>query len=145
MQTYVLGFCALGIAFGVASSVVDVSRFEREVRLLFTAVALATVAKAFGGIDLTALESLSLGSNPYSVEELSVVDYAEGEVVSQVEASIAAYLEEHGVVCEKVSATVNITDDGCISISRVVLSTDDYPEAKALIVQGFGDVTVDVG
>jgi hypothetical protein len=117
----------------------DTSKFEKEFRILFTAVALAVLLQAFSQVDTSALEGVSLDVNPYSLEDISTEDYTQQEITAQVEKSIEDYLSENGLSCKDISVGINITEDGSISIISVTLTVDDFPRAKELLLQSFGE------
>lgn len=146
MGNLVLGFCGLGLVFGVVSSLVDITKFEKEIKTLFTAIVLIYLLQTLNLMDTTPLDGISLDVNPYPLESISTEDYTRQEVTAQVERSVEEYLDQNGVVCESISVGVDISDSGSISITSITLTTDDFPKAKALLLGGFGEgITVREG
>lgn len=142
MNSLVLSFCSLGIVFSVVTSIIDISKFEKELRLMFITIVLITIVKSLFNLDLSILKDVSLDTNPYTVEEISTEDCIVQQIASNLEDSIKLLLEENGLVCENISVSINITEDNCISINKVVLTTNDFEQAKSLIFENFGDITV---
>jgi hypothetical protein len=118
---------------------VDTSKFEKEFQSLFTAVALVILLQAFSQVDISSLEGVSLDVNPYTLEDIPTEDYTQQEITSQIEKSIGEYLAENNLECKNISVGVNITEDGSISISSVTLTANDFPRAKELLLQNFGE------
>jgi hypothetical protein len=146
MGNLVLGFCGWGLVFGVVSSLVDITKFEKEIKTLFTAIVLIYLLQTLNLMDTTPLDGISLDVNPYPLESISTEDYTRQEVTAQVERSVEEYLDQNGVVCESISVGVDISDSGSISITSITLITDDFPKAKALLLGGFGEgITVREG
>lgn len=139
MGNLVLAFCSMGVVFGVVSSMVDTSKFEKEFRTLYTAIVLIYLLRTFSLVDTSALEGISLDVNPYPLEDIPTEDYTQQEVIEQVERSIEEYLTQNGLECKNISVGINITDGSSISISSIVLTTDDFPKAKKLLLEGFGE------
>jgi hypothetical protein len=139
MKSLIFTFCAMGIVFSVLTSMVDVSKFEKEFRLVFTTITITVLLSAFMQVDLSSLENFSLDVNPYPIEDISTEDYTQEQLQIQVEDSIKTFLEGNGISCENISVSINITDDNCISINKVTLLTDSFQQAKTLLTQNFGE------
>jgi hypothetical protein len=139
MKSLIFTFCAMGIVFSVLTSMVDVSKFEKEFRLVFTTITITVLLSAFMQVDLSSLENFSLDVNPYPIEDISTEDYTQEQLKIQVEDSIKTFLEGNGISCENISVSINITDDNCISINKVTLLTDSFQQAKTLLTQNFGE------
>lgn len=142
MNSVILSFCSLGIVFSIVTSVIDISKFEKELRLMFITIVLITIVKSLFSLDLSVLKDVSLDTNPYTVEEISTEDCITQQITSNLEDSIKLLLEDNGLICENISVSINITEDNCISINKVVLSTNDFEQAKTLILKNFGNVTI---
>ena len=50
-------------------------------------------------------------------------------------------MESNGIVCRKADVSVNISEDGSITISKVIVSTDDNEKAAEIIRNCFGPGT----
>lgn len=142
MNSLILSFCSLGIVFSIITSVIDISKFEKELRLMFITIVLITIVKSLFSLDLSVLKDVSLDTNPYTIEEISTEDCVTQQIASNLEDSIKLLLEDNGLICENISVSINITNDNCISINKVVLSTNDFEQAKTLILKNFGNVTI---
>ena len=139
IQSFVVTACAIGIIFSVISSMVDISKFQKEFRLMFTSIFLIILISYFLNLDFSFLKSVSLDSNPYSLEDFSTDSYASDTITLQIENSIQEFLSQKGIDCENISVSINITDENCISINRVTLKTDNFQYAELLIKQNFGE------
>ncbi|MCC8069360.1 MAG: hypothetical protein LIO71_06395 [Ruminococcus sp.] len=140
MNTLIMTFCILGIVFSVVSSLMDISRFKKEFRLVFTTILIVALVKPILSLDVSFLDDISLEDSPYDVEDDTYLqEYTYEAIQSEVESSIQTFLEEKGILCKNILVNINITDDSCISINKVTISTDDFQRAKQVLTENFGD------
>ena len=72
----------------------------------------------------------------------NIQDYTYKSIQTEVETSITELLQQNDILCKNISVSINITDDSCISINRVTLSTNDFEKSKQVIQQNFGNIPI---
>lgn len=143
MNTLIISCCTLGIVFSIVSSITDISKFKKEFKLIFTAILITVLLKQVLSLDISYFKDISLEENPYSLEDYSnIQDYTYKSIQTEVETSITELLQQNDILCKNISVSINITDDSCISINRVTISTNDFEKSKQVIQQNFGNIPI---
>lgn len=136
IQSTVLIVCIISIIFCIVSNMVDTSKFEKELRLIFFSILITTVLKSIANIDTSNLQWNYLGESLQYTDQSEVYKQV---ATTQVETSIKQLLQDNGLHCENISLDINITEDSSISINKVLLNVDDFQKACNLLRQNFGD------
>lgn len=136
IQSTVLIVCVVSIIFCIVSNMIDTSKFEKELRLIFFSILITTVLKSVANIDTSNLQWDYLGESLQYTDQSEVYKQV---ATTQVETSIQQLLQDNGLHCENISLDINITEDSSISINKVLLNVDDFQKACYLLRQNFGD------
>ncbi|MGN1411609.1 MAG: hypothetical protein ACI4WH_03745 [Oscillospiraceae bacterium] len=139
IQSFVMTSCAISILFCVISSITDISKFEKEFKFVIVGIFSLVLVKSILQLDFSFFKDVSLSDNPYTTKGLSIDDYTSQIMKISLEDTIKNYLSDYGVVCENISVDINITEESCISINKVYVSTDNFLYAKQLLLERFGE------
>ena len=112
--------------------------------LLLALVIIAPFVKGGLSLELPRLNSADLGEYSYS-QELYL-----SEMKARSEENIASVLREQiaaaGISCQDIRVEVNISDELCISISKVVLTSEDPQSAAVVVKSSLGrEVVIEYG
>ena len=129
--------CFVSVGVCIVQSITDGTRLRGAADLVLKQIfALAVTAPIVSGafeIELPDLSAFDSTDYSYSTE------IYENEFRAQISENISAVLREQlkaaGINAEKIDTEVNISQDGSISINRVIISTSDF-EASAKIIRG---------
>ena len=123
--------CFLGTAFSIIGCFLPAEKFKSEFKLIFSLMMIVIIAKPFisGDIDLK-------DTNASAVQVQADVDYGVqyGEellrqsVCANVSGNIERLCAEKNIAA-KISADVNISEDGSISINRIDIKASDESSA----------------
>ena len=109
---------------------------ELIMKMIFAAVLISQIVSGCLKIELPRTENYELSDYGYSREK-----YYE-ELMRQTSANLTEVLfqqlDSNGIICEKINVSVNISEDGSISISKVTVSTDDNEKAAEIIQNCLG-------
>ena len=108
-------------------------------RLVFSVVFLSLVINGFRKAEFPDIHEIEIKDYSNSVEiyrnELS---RKAGENIADI---LYSQLKAAGISIEKIDAEVNISEDGSISISRIIISSADPESASELIRRSLGQET----
>ena len=111
-------------------------RAEVLLKMVFIVVLINPFVRGTFSFELPELTDYELSEYSYSREE------SERELIQQASENISQVLLEQitaaGIVCENISAEVNISDDGSIIISKVTIMTDDFEKAEKIVGRCLG-------
>ena len=135
--------CAVSALICVMRMISGGTRLKSQAELLMKLVLGMAVAAVFtdGISDFELPETFSGSGTDYSImsqiydEELAA---RAGENISEV---LSVQLRAAGIDPGKIKTEVNILQDGSITISRVVISTEEYEAAAAVIRSSLGQET----
>lgn len=115
------------------------THMELLLKLIFALVLLAPIVK--GGIELELPDFSSYSGGGYSFSP----ELYDSELIRQTSENIAEVLrtqiEAAGLSCDKITAEVNISESGSISINRVIISSEDFEAAAQIIRSSLGAET----
>lgn len=121
--------------FAVRSIIADQSlrsRAETLLKMLFAIVLITPFLRGDLSLELPELTQYELAEQGFSQE------LYESELAKQTAENVSQVLKEQiqasGIVCENISAEVNISEDGSIIISKVTVRAD-APERAAEIIR----------
>ena len=137
------GVCAVSALICVLRMISGGTRLKSQAELLMKLILGMAVAAVFtdGISDFELPEAFSGSGTDYSImsqvcdEEVAA---RAGENISEV---LRGQLCAAGIDAEKIRTEVNILQDGSITISRVVISTEDIEAAAAVIRSSLGQET----
>ena len=120
--------CFLGIVITVFGSLYPSEKFGKQMKIIFSLIFILSVLKPVlgGKFDLSELKS-SVSDSPGQFEEISENTY--GYFIRSVESNISAALETElgklDIYPEKIETSINISENGSISISEIRLVLDN--------------------
>jgi biopolymer transport protein ExbD len=129
--------CFVSVGICIIQSITDGTRLRGAadliLKLIFAFTVTAPIVSGAFEIELPDLSAFDSTDYSYSTE------IYENELCTQVSENISSVLREQlkaaGINAEKIDTEVNISQDGSISINRVIISTSDF-EASAKIIRG---------
>lgn len=135
--------CIVSAAVCVVENLVSGTRLRSQMRLILNLVLVMAVTAPFvkGGLELELPDFGRYDTPDYSY---SLEVYHE-ELRRQTSENVSAILLEQitaaGIKCEKIEIEVNISEDSSISISRVMISADDFNSAAEIVRSSLGSET----
>lgn len=130
--------CFLGIAFSIAEGFLPDEKFKGEYKLLFLMMLIVLAVKPFlsgkiaaeSDIAVTASENISESAYEYGGECIKKA------VSDNIARTFESMCREKNISAE-ISADINISDDGSISINRVkvMADSDEMTEAAIRLIQ----------
>lgn len=115
------------------------THMELLLKLIFALVLLAPLVKGGIGLELPDFSGFSGGGQSYSTE------LYDNELIRQTSENISevlqAQIEAAGLSCDKIVTEVNISEDSSISISRVIISSEQFEAAAEIIRSSLGAET----
>ncbi len=142
--------CLAAIAVSLMDTISHGKKLKKQLHLLFSGLIIVTILSAIVNSDI------SLDLPVYSelsdvIEKSDVIDVidniSEREIESELALTLGNYLYSVGVVADKISVYVNITDNNSIEISKteVVLHDRSYAEKTENAVKNlFGDIKIQI-
>lgn len=135
--------CAISAVKCLAGSICSSSRMKSQLMLLFDFM-LAVVM----------ITPLVTGIRNFSLPELSTADYAEfgysqelyNEALAEqtsrnIEEILMEQIASAGINCSNITAEVNISEDGSISITKVTVTSEEFESAAGIIYCTLGRET----
>lgn len=148
METFrliALTACFLGIIITIFNSLYPSEKFGKQIKIIFSVIFILSLVKpiALGGFTLPALsETVSASSDYYESLNDGAYDYFIASVESSINAALEDKLHEINIYPEEIETSINISDNGSISISEVKITLKDITEsfsAKKCIAAAVGD------
>ena len=129
--------CYVSVGICIVRSITEGTRLRAQaefiLKLIFAVAVAAPIVSGVFNIELPDLSAFDSTDYSYSAE------IYENELRAQLSENISAVLSEQlaaaGIKAEKIKTEVNISEDGSISINRVIISTSDF-EASAAVIRG---------
>ena len=129
--------CYVSVGICIVQSITEGTRLRAQaefiLKLIFAVAVTAPIVSGVFNIELPDLSAFDSTDYSYSSE------IYENELCTQLSENISAVLREQlkaaGIKAEKIQTEVNISEDGSISINRVIISTSDF-EASARLIRG---------
>ena len=131
MQTFrliAMTACFLGIVITIFNSLYPSEKFSKQVKIIFSLIFILSIAKpiAAGKITLPEIgETVSASSDYYSSLSDNTYDYFIRSVENNISASLEAKLHEKNIYPEEIQTSINISDNGSISINEVIITLKD--------------------
>lgn len=115
------------------------NQMKLMMKLIFALALLTPIVSGGAGIELPEPEDYEFSDDGYSLELYnSELEKAISENVADV---LRGQLRAAGISFGNISVSVNISDDGSISISKVVISAEDFRAASEIIKNSLGEGT----
>ncbi len=128
LRSVVLVICAMSILSGIFSALKPNARFDRQMRLILSAVFLLAILSAVTGnmddweLSLAEGDEISGGFADAATVEVAAENLAQ---------TLEAYLETQGFLDTTVEVEMHIIDTGSIEIEQILVSAPDTETAAA--------------
>lgn len=137
------GICFLAVCICLLQMLTDGTRLKAQAafvyKLVFAAVLAGTVLKLCSGFELPEITQYEAGDYSSAAEVYRTeLERKAGENISDV---LYSQLRAAGIDIENITAEVNISEDGSIDISKVIISSSDPLAAAELICRSLGQET----
>ena len=120
MRTAVLCACLTALGLTLAEHILPTERFERQIRLIFTALMTIAVLKPLTNLDFSPLYSDTAPDLSVSGEICSMADQARTETVCEtLMQTLNRELAQRNVPCRVTGVDAHITESGSIDIIEV--------------------------
>lgn len=143
MKTAVMAICAVSAVKCVIGSIAEASKMKNQIAvlmdLMLAVVMISPVVSGIKNFSLPEINTMDLAEYGYS-DELYTRALAE-QTAHNVESVLMEQLGAAGIVCSKIDAEVNISDDLSISITKVTVTSEDFAAAAEVIRSSLGEET----
>ena len=145
--------CFLGIVITIFSSLYPSDKFAKQMKIIFSLIFVISIIKPVvqGKFDFPEIsETVSASADHYSSLSDNTYDYFIRSVESNISTSLEAELNKKNIYPGEIETSINISDNGSISINEVKITLNDmseYSEAVKCIretVESEVTVTADV-
>lgn len=132
--------CFLGIVITIFNSLYPSEKFTKQVKTIFSLIFILSAAKpiAAGKISFPEIgETVSASSDRYTALNDNTYQYFISSVENNISESLAGKLREKNIYPEEIETSINISDNGSISINEVKITLKDMSdsfEAKRCII-----------
>lgn len=135
--------CFVSVGVCIVQSITDGARLRGQadmiLKLIFAVAVTAPIVSGVFELEMPDLSAFDSTDYSYSAE------IYENELRTQLSENISAVLLEQlnaaGIKTEKIDTEVNISQDGSISINRVIISTSDFEASAKMIRDSIGQET----
>lgn len=140
IKTAAAAICAVSAGSAVIEGIFGGTQLRQQMKLLMDLILAILLISPFvkGGMDLQLprINTFDLGEYSYS-QELYMEALAE-QTRENVSGVLREQIEAAGIACGDIVPEVNISEDMCIDIVRVVLSADDFSAAAGIVRDSLG-------
>ena len=145
LKKMIISACVLSIIISLADSLRLGNGMSRQLKLIFSFVFISGIIASVSGcefeFELPALADvceLEGYENISDAADRAVLDSAEQSVINMTE----RILISQGISYEKITADININDDGSININEIGYCGNDFDRAVSAIKSGIGETEV---
>ena len=138
--------CFMGIITAAADMICPSGKYGNRIKLILVLIFLSTVISGFGNSDID-LDIQTSSSFDKEAESSRADDYFLAAAEKNIADSVKNELKSRGINADKISVSVNISEDGGIYISKadVFVNESDAGRTAEAVGDIFGeDVTVNV-
>lgn len=136
-----LCFVSAGI-YGIRNIVSDTAlsqKVEVILKMIFAVILISPFINGTFSFEMPVLSEYELSDYSFSQDEYeSELIRLSSENISQV---LSEQIAASGTVCEKVKAEINISEEGSIIISKVIVEADDFEKAADVVKSCLGEAT----
>lgn len=135
--------CIVSAAVCIVENLVSGTRLRSQMRLILNLVLLMAVTAPFvrGGLEFELPDFGKYDSPDYSYSMEIYHEELKRKTSENVSAVLLEQITAAGIKCEKIEVGVNISEDSSISISRVIISADDFNGAAEIVRSSLGSET----
>ncbi|GHU51920.1 hypothetical protein FACS1894132_00420 [Clostridia bacterium] len=124
----ILSACMMSIIICIADMVKPNDKYDKQLKILFSLMFILSI-----------LITVSKSDFSFHIEPIkpTSIDYSnnlfESEIANNIKKELIIKLREHGITVESLNLSVNISDDGKITVNDVQFSTSDDNSAEKII------------
>ncbi|MCM1328569.1 MAG: hypothetical protein NC253_03935 [Ruminococcus sp.] len=123
--------CFLGIVITIFNSLYPSEKFAKQIKTIFSLIFILSVAKpiAAGKIEFPEIgDTVSASAEYYSSLNDNTYSYFISSVESNISAALAGKLREKNIYPEEIETSINISENGSISINEVKITLKDMAD-----------------
>lgn len=141
--TAVKGICIMSAAVFLMENLIGGTRLKNQVRLLLKLVFATALIYPFvkGGIRLELPDVSSYEYQNFSNMTELYNDELKRQSAENISSVLCGQIEAAGIKCEEIKTEVNISEDNIISISKVIITADDFEAAAEIVRNSAGSET----
>lgn len=143
LKPVVMAVCAVSAVKCIISQTAGALKMKNQICLMLdiilALVLIAPFVKGFSGFELPKLADYELSGYGYSTELYE--NALAQQTAANVEEILGQQLAAAGIDYEKITAEVNISEDGSISITKVTVTTEDHEAAAEVVRNSLGQET----
>ena len=130
------GVCLIG---GLTSG----TRLRKQMKVLLDLIFAAVIISPFisGGLDLELPSPEEYDISGFGEASAIYNDALRKQISYNISEVLLGQINSSGIACYKIETDVNISDDGSISINRVILIADDFEKAAEIVRSSLGQDT----
>ncbi len=135
--------CILSGGICAVRHIVGETGFAEQIEFILKLILMIFIVSPFvsGGISFELPEITNYEYVEYGVTQAEYEDELKVQTAENVSQVLLEQVSAANVICEKIDTEVNISDDGSIIISKVIVSADDFAKAAEIIRNTLGSET----
>ena len=139
MRAVVLVTCVISILSGVLDALKPNARFDRQLRLLLSAVFVLGILTPWSQGTAAFQPDWEPDTETAAVElEAAAAQATQKQAAANLEESLEAMLRQHGIADAQAEAEMYISGDNCIEIEQVTVYCTDPAAAEPLLTDCLG-------
>ena len=140
MRNAVKAVCAVSVITGLINVLAGGLRLKGQLIMIMDMLLLIVIITPFirGMNEFELPEPDTYITDNYDYSEEMYISALREQTISNITDILAAQTEAAGFFCESIQPQINISDDMCISIERVVIKADDFEGAAEVIRSSLG-------
>lgn len=126
--------CFLGIVITIFNSLYPSEKFTKQIKTIFSLIFILSIAKpiAAGKFFFPEIgDTVSASTDYYSSLNDNTYNYFISSVESNISAALEGKLREKNIYPEEIETSINISDNGSISINEVKITLKDMSDSFA--------------
>lgn len=145
LKKIILSACILSIVISVADTLKPSEKYARQLRMIFSMIFISGIIASGIRSDFK-LEIPAFADTEYGEQYDDISAAAEGAVEHTAESSLAdmicRILTSQGISFEKITADININEDGSININEIGYCGSEFEKASEIIKENLGETEV---
>lgn len=136
MKNMIKAACFISVAIMIADMIKPSEKFDKQLKMIFSLVLIIGMLTPIlsGKFDLSFADDIGVNTDvDYEDEEDTLNSSLKKSVESNIEHSLKVSLAQNGILCEKISISVNISEDSSISINEVRIACNNIARARTII------------
>jgi len=142
MESTIISVCIISLAISVSENLTAGTKLGNQIKFILSLMLIAVIFRPFS--DNAVLPDIS-GIPDIGDIQVYSDDVRNQELANQISENISEALrnemEKKGFSPAFIETEVNISESDSISINRVTVGTDNFPEAEKIIKENLGEET----